>query len=586
MKLLSMRVNSAHPGGWSSRELQFGAEITQLFGPNGCGKTPLIQALVYALGYPVTFRDDLSRNCGSVSINADRHGVPLAIRREIGRSTQITVLVGSEERTFHNEADFSRFMFYLWNMNDPSLTTTTKKASQLYLAHVLPLFYIDQDHGYSRPYFAPNQFIQDQYTEVVRAAFHASPRNPFGRRALLNNYKDRLDQADRDIVRSENLISELLAEIGTPRRSPADVEGELNELTQTLRTLMDGSSVRDEAVVSLEEERRAISALSSTLRRERDDINHRIKGLSQIGHEIEIEANTLSLNDSARQLFASFGSICAKDGCGLFLGSSAAYGKSLLYLRDQLKDLEKLRVHQEERLHFIEDDIRLLQERFIEIDRRLADARSNSEVTVALEFTARTTERVINLKRDRQYLDGLDEEERKYIFLLADREKISNQLASMATSGGGTDLHFLSIRKELADGIARWLDVLRTANVSRDVAVDTDLSVTFGGESLKQLKGSTLIRAVLAIRTATFELMTKDPSFSPRFLILDTPRQQDIVREDIARYLAELKRMSARQDVQVVFSGSNYRYPVAERDKEWQPDFSGEDQSMFLGVDE
>jgi recombinational DNA repair ATPase RecF len=41
MNLLTLQIFPKGLDGWMSDELHFGNHITQLFGPNGCGKTPL-----------------------------------------------------------------------------------------------------------------------------------------------------------------------------------------------------------------------------------------------------------------------------------------------------------------------------------------------------------------------------------------------------------------------------------------------------------------------------------------------------------------------------------------------------------------
>lgn len=59
MKLISLEVVGIGPVGWSSGKLVFGRLSTQLFGENGSGKTPMVQAIVFALGCKVDFRDDI-----------------------------------------------------------------------------------------------------------------------------------------------------------------------------------------------------------------------------------------------------------------------------------------------------------------------------------------------------------------------------------------------------------------------------------------------------------------------------------------------------------------------------------------------
>ncbi|MBB7763813.1 AAA family ATPase, partial [Escherichia coli] len=59
MKLISIKIKGRDIFGLESDELILGKHITEFYGPNGCGKTPLLQSIAYCLGYPCKFRDDI-----------------------------------------------------------------------------------------------------------------------------------------------------------------------------------------------------------------------------------------------------------------------------------------------------------------------------------------------------------------------------------------------------------------------------------------------------------------------------------------------------------------------------------------------
>ena len=90
------------------------------------------------------------------------------------------------------------------------------------------------------------------------------------------------------------------------------------------------------------------------------------------------------------------------------------------------------------------------------------------------------------------------------------------------------------------------------------------------------------MRVVLAIRTAAFDIYTLDSGKRFRFLILDTPRQQDIEKEALARFIAELKELSVKTNAQIVFSTTDYHYHCGDGDVQWSPEFAGPEQKMFL----
>lgn len=71
---------------------------------------------------------------------------------------------------------------------------------------------------------------------------------------------------------------------------------------------------------------------------------------------------------------------------------------------------------------------------------------------------------------------------------------------------------------------------------------------------------------------------------SIEFLIFDTPRQHDIETKDFAAFIARLKSICKDNRAQIVFSTTEYQYSAAEGDIEWQPEFTGFEQPMYLGV--
>src|ERR1700722_864760 len=165
MKLYSLRMEPALPNGWASDELIFGEHITQLFGPNGCGKTPIIQSIAHALGYPVKYREDIVEHCSATVLVLRSETSDCELRRRIGTPFDVDVRFGDKPRSFFNEREYSQFLFELFGFSFPALTTTGNEATVPYMATLLPVFYLDQDHGYSNAYKAPNTFIKDQYAE-------------------------------------------------------------------------------------------------------------------------------------------------------------------------------------------------------------------------------------------------------------------------------------------------------------------------------------------------------------------------------------------------------------------------------------
>ncbi|HDS1674834.1 hypothetical protein [Stenotrophomonas maltophilia] len=587
MKFVSLEIIADGPAGWGSGVLEFGDQVTQLFGDNGAGKTPVVQSIVFALGYPASFREDINERCKCVVLTVVHMDQYYAFRRPFKGAFLIEVsnpLGGdSETLAFHSEADFSRYIFQLWGWADPVLVSVSGAATRLYVSQVLPLFYLDQDEGYSSFYFTPSRFIKDQYAEVMRSVFGLPAKNPFEQRKLRRELQERLERLDLSIVRRQRTIGQLASDVTHPRRSEAELSDELAQVQRSFESLRQGGDARSESEVTLDGEiallRRRVSALIA------DKAEHRarLSSFLAISNEIEIEANTLSLNEEARAVFASFDSVCANQACGLFVRSSESYGKSLLYLKDQLKDLERSR-------QFHEDAVARLDESLVEAERELGKKVQEKELLQTdihaaslVDATALVTERLIVLKKDLLLEAQLHEEEQSYVAELDARSRTHDELSNVMRGPGNVDLVLLKVKSALEERIRHWLSVLHAVNMPKQIAIDSDFGVDLVGDNFKAIKGSTKTRLVLAVRTAALEILLMNDRFSPRFFLLDTPRQQDIKKEDFANYVAALKQLSVAYGVQIVFSSSNYRYDPDDRDQEWPPRFEGVEQAMYLG---
>lgn len=587
MKFVSLEIIADGPAGWGSGVLEFGDQVTQLFGDNGAGKTPVVQSIVFALGYPASFREDINERCKCVVLTVVHMDQHYAFRRPFKGAFLIEVsnpLRGdSETLAFHSEADFSRYIFQLWGWADPVLVSVSGAATRLYVSQVLPLFYLDQDEGYSSFYFTPSRFIKDQYAEVMRSVFGLPAKNPFEQRKLRRELQERLERLDLSIVRRQRTIGQLASDVTHPRRSEAELSDELAQVQRSFESLRQGGDARSESEVTLDGEiallRRRVSALIANKAEHRA----RLSSFLAISNEIEIEANTLSLNEEARAVFASFDSVCANQACGLFVRSSESYGKSLLYLKDQLKDLERSR-------QFHEDAVARLDESLVEAERELGKKVQEKELLQTdihaaslVDATALVTERLIVLKKDLLLEAQLHEEEQSYVAELDARSRTHDELSNVMRGPGNVDLVLLKVKSALEERIRHWLGVLHAVNMPKQIAIDSDFGVDLVGDNFKAIKGSTKTRLVLAVRTAALEVLLMNDRFSPRFFLLDTPRQQDIKKEDFANYVAALKQISLAYGVQIVFSSSNYRYDPDDRDQEWPPRFEGVEQAMYLG---
>jgi hypothetical protein len=292
----------------------------------------------------------------------------------------------------------------------------------------------------------------------------------------------------------------------------------------------------------------------------------------------------LSLNEEARRLFSSFNDICSKDGCQLFLNSSDSYGKNLLYLRDQIKDLDRNYKYQEERVEALRDQSLNLETDINKLKKNVQEQRTNFSTQNLVNTISELTKSIIDLQKELEIAKRIQREKKLYNSLLEQRNKIHDDLASMDNGGGITDLRVLEFRTSFKLKVIEWLDILMTKNVSREISIDPDFNIFFAKEKISQFSGSTLLRVVLAVKAAFFEIHISKDLPEIEFLILDTPRQQDIEAEHFGAYIQKLKNLASTKNAQIIFSTTEYHYIPQVNDIEWVPTFLGEEQKMFLGI--
>lgn len=584
MVLLSVQIESAGEQGWQSPVLEFGKQLTQLFGPNGCGKTPMIQSVAYALGYPVTFREDIYQHCESVALKLWAGEQEVCLKRRINRSFEAQIIADGHVASFYDEKEFSRALFDLLCVERKTLTSIQNEPVQPYLATFLPLFYLDQDTAYTSLYRPPASFIRDQYAEMVRLAFGIPPKHSFDNKKSAIEKKRQLQELDRSIVLKRNMMEILTSTLPSPRRSLGALQTQIERTRERIEVLKDSTSLSSDAVSAVTSLIRDRQHVAYELASEMRDLRVRANSFLSIKDEIETEVNTLSLNEEARRLFSSFEDICARAECGLFLTSAESYGKNLLYLRDQIKDLDRNTQLQRTRVTELERRLSEIEEEIAGLKGKRERIRSGEGIDGVMETMTELTRTMFALQSEAESVANLDSEQESYVELLNERDRVQNDLASMVGSGATSDIRLLELRRDLRQQILFWLDTLHTKNVSREVHVDSDFGVQFGAEKIRQFRGSTLVRVILAIRAALFELYTRDPANRFRFFILDTPRQQDIEAVDLGNFIANLKELARQNQAQIIFSTTEYHYECDVEDREWTPQYQGTEQKMFLGV--
>lgn len=585
MKFKSLKFSPNHGAGWASEELVFGRAITQLYAPNGSGKTPLVQSIMFCLGLEVQFREDIVRHTSKVTLKVVIKGETLSFSRRLAGAFDLTV--SKDERTidrFYNEEDFSRFMLEKLALRSERLTTNGNTSTIPYFSALLPLFYLDQDTGYSDYYVPARQsFIKGQYSEMVRLAVGLPARSSFDSAKKAIALKQELEYLDKTIIDSRKLIDRLKQDLPATKKTEAETNREIYGLKSRLDELKSTKDIKSETINSFDH-------LISDLRRQHRDLasqqislEAKITSSAQIRQEIESEIETLDLNEEARRAFISFSEICTTPSCGMFLVSKDSYGKSLLYLRDQIKDLDTVSTANMQQAEAIATQKSWLERQISDYSEKRGLAEREAGIEMFIEAISSIASEIFELELEKTKLKKYQAQENAHIALQNRRDKALSDQEALGTAREQS-LEVLKFKRTLAEKMAEWLDTLKSKNISRDIRIDTDFKPVLGTEKLGIIKGSSKARTVLAFHAALFEICTADPNSPFRTLIFDTPRQQEIHAEDLDDYFKRLKLIATKNDAQIVFSTTSYRFDIDPNlDTEWLPRFGGFEQPMYLG---
>jgi hypothetical protein len=583
--LRSLKVEPLGQNGWESPLLEFGRRTTLIFAKNGSGKTPIIHSLAASLGFPPKFRDEIFGKCAAVTLEAENDGEPFIIRRILGtnnRDFNAILTYRGEESEHFNEGSFSVALFQALGLELPRLLSNKGEVAQPYISTVLPVFYLNQGDGYTAAYKSTNSFIQDQFVEMVRFVFGLNPKHSFDVKKNLIDEKVALEAQTRKIVAAQRVLEYQSRGVDDSSANQDVLQRRATDLAAQVETLRDSVDAKGTAGSILTELLGQKDQQIRSKQIELSELQNRISGIDAIRTEIDGEVNTLSLNEEARRVFSSFREICGAPNCGLFIGSTESYGKNLLYLRDQIKDLDRNALRAEVRIEQLEEVLKELRaERQVLVDKLdLPTAAGVDQLVTAVQAL---TKQLVEVQAELGRIAALKEERSKLFKLEEERLRIQDRIDNLSNSGR-TDLGFNKLRLQLRELAVKWMDILDTQNVSRNVDIDLELRFTFNGEPLDLFSGSTKIRLVLAIHAALFEAYISELSRPFRFLILDTPKQQELHTEDLANYLNELENLCVSKDAQLILSSTEYDHPTGQEDMRWLPMYKGLEHPMYLGT--
>ncbi|WP_201442204.1 hypothetical protein [Vibrio vulnificus] len=555
-------------------------------GPNGCGKTPIVQSIAFCLGFPCVFRQDIYDHVNYAVLNVEVQGKRLSITRVFGTEVDIEVVEGtSVPQKFYNDDEYSEYLFELFFLERPDIISTANKSIKPYLSTLLPLVYLDQDDGYRGHYYSKFNFIKDQFEEMIRILFKLPPKNSFNKKKQAIIEKEKLAQLDKAVhlaSRRYETQKELVSDIN---KTSEEIYEEIEMLDKELDNLKSFHSNHDDSLNALD---KIISSHKRTIHNIDEDIrelHYRTKGVESIIAEINTEVDTLNLNEEARRVFVRSSDLCSSSNCQLFSGSSDSYSKNLLYLRDQIKDLERNAENDLSRI----DELKRRRTAVEELTRQIVEERNNAiektEASALVEAISEIKNQLFGLQVQQEKLDNLDKLSTIYFDLLSDQRRAVDRVASLSSSRNSVP-EIIQLKSRFKQLLIKWLESIGTINVNLDIKWKNDFVPLFGVESIEQLKGSTRARVVLAYHAALIELLLESENVALDFIILDTPKQHEIHDNDLDNFMISLKKLCKQYSLQVVFSTTEYKYKGDSQDCCWEPKFPGLKQKMFLKAGE
>jgi hypothetical protein len=571
-KLKSLEFIPSHSEGWESEQLLFGDRVTFVQGENGAGKTPVLAGVAFCLGLPHRFRKDVIENCASIHLEVEIDHKSYQFERLIDAPQTITALThDGEVIIFDSEKTFSNFLFEKLKFPHPELTNGGNERAPLYLSHVITAFYIDQLQGWITPYWPAVKYIKDQREEVLRLILGITPRNPFARRDDLNKAKKSLLSANQEISDRRRVGDEVRAAFNSPDSAELPKlirrRSEIQESLENLRKQMPGKDTTLAAIdAEINNQRRLLSDAVNQVHVNRS----KISGLEQLEAEIKAESETLALNDAALNRFRSF---CQAPNCGIFLSSERSYGRTLLYLLDQIKDLKvtigSLR-NLEKQSELECEGIRAVIET---LNKRKTSLIEESSFAEMMSIIASGSSELIEVEMKISASQRLAEQSELLSNLYIKRDALENDIVELKVDSSRVPT--TDKRTMLAEFVNKWLGILGFDSSAAPARFDENFRLFIGDELYSAIKGSTLTRTILAYHAAVLEMSYAHGLNHFGFIILDCPKQQELQISDLDAYLKELAILagSFSPPAQICFSSSEFEFPLTSQDREWVPKY-------------
>jgi hypothetical protein len=572
--------------GWGSGLLRFGNIFTVVQGANGAGKTPIMKGLMQGLGHEVELPPAVLERCEFAEITILVDGRPFVLRRRLGVDFEIIIDDGSHPKTLTSPAEYAKWFTALFSDTPRLLTDKNNHAAVLYANVLLWSISVDQDHGWTTDYWTPanRNFILDQRQEVIRFLTGLPERHPFRARTEYDAAKQVLERTERSLEMQRFILDRLrtnerLSEDEEPRliERRLQILRELDASKEILEAIRSTTIFFDREIALLEAQRDGLLGRAAVL-------TQRMEQLSLVFSELEGEEDILTANVQATDLLRQF---CDRPDCQMFATSERSFGRSLLFLKDQIKDLKasdrdlsREAVSIGEQLTTVEASLSAKREE----RERAVNATPQAEAMVKLgALTKEIVETELRLAKIQQY----KAEQERFEKLLDRREQEAIAVAENKPTGLRGANSVGDVRQLLSDAMQKWLVTLGTQN-TRTAHFDEDFVLFVDGAKFATTthqSGSTRTRIVLAFHAALLEVSLARGGNHPGWLFFDAPKQHELSQTDFDAYADRLQMIAARYPgrVQIVFSAADLKTQFQADDEMWIPGFTVDGVPRFLG---
>lgn len=587
-RLESFRYLPAAIDGWETPELPFGALFTAVQGENGTGKTPIMKGIMMALGHELQLPPDVIQHCSSAQLKLKIDGQIVTLTRNLTADFELLIEGEEERELFTSAKDYARWFAEMLGTGLRELTTRGNAATPLYANLVMPAFWVDQDNGWTVAYFTPadKNFISDQRQEVIRFLTGLPPRHPFKDKSEYDRAKETAERTEKLVEMQRFVVDRLRAnvqyidgeEAGLEERRAA-LRAELDANSQTIEAVRSIAGFFERDIAKLERELADLRSRAGGLARRKGQLT---LALSELTGEVEI----LGANVQASELLRGF---CGREGCEMFAGSEQSYGRALLYLKDQIKDLKVSDRDVTRDEEALAAEIANIEAQIAERHRARDEALAASpEAQLMTKLNALTSDLVAVQVRLASY-QQLAVEQQKFERLLDKREQDNAAMLAARPRGGRVETDpVVDVRQQLTEAMQRWLRVLGTKNIKTPAVFDDDFNPVIDGAKFSPTShqsGSTRTRIVLAFHAAILEVSLNRGGNHPGWLLFDAPKQHELDQRDFDAYAEQLKVLSERHPgrVQLVFSVADLKTHFEATDEVWDPSYTINGELRFLG---